>query len=166
MSLNYFSHINHFDFDNIINLKRITVCHNSPWNLMSRYENVLPTRSKVIDPSSGDIVVDQKLALIRPALRISSGFSVPSLSRFFSGVGIKKSPTKCSRFENPVVLFVPFQSVEFVTHFPAATAICERRNIIIKRKKKHDLIVSLLICRNLHPFMRRCLLPNKFSLKP
>jgi hypothetical protein len=50
---------------------------------MSRYENVLPARSKVINPSSGDIVMDQKLALIRPALSVSGGFSVPSLSRLF-----------------------------------------------------------------------------------
>jgi hypothetical protein len=46
---------------------------------MSGYENVLPARSKVIDPSSGDIVVDQKLALVRPALRVSGGFGMPSL---------------------------------------------------------------------------------------
>lgn len=49
-----------------------------PWNLMSRYENVLPARPKVVDPSAGDIVVDQELALIRPALSVSSRFAVPS----------------------------------------------------------------------------------------
>ena len=58
---------------------------------MSGDENVLPARSKVIDPPSGDIVVDQKLALVRPALRVSGGLGMPSLRPVIARADVKIS---------------------------------------------------------------------------
>ena len=51
----------------------------SPWNLMGGDEYILSARSKVVDPSTCHVVVDQELALVRPTLSVTSRFGVPSL---------------------------------------------------------------------------------------
>lgn len=102
---------------------------------MSGYENVLPARSKVIDPSSGDIVVDQKLALVRPALRVSGGFGMPSL------------------FARFVCVFVlqQFRSRRWCTP-PRHSAICETRQSDQRNKNKNTvrLLVDLLCVAPIH----------------
>lgn len=100
---------------------------------MSRYENVLPARPKVVDPSAGDIVVDQELALIRPALSVSSRFAVPSLPR------LQVPPSMGKTIKSIVLFHVPMVGLAY---FPATA---ERvapfvKDDIVKKKKKKNVI--------------------------
>lgn len=116
---------------------------------MSRYKNVLPAGSKVINPSTSDVVVDQELALVRPALCVSSGFGVPSLERLQRAATVKKEDNTgvVSCGSSPFVVFVCF-----------SRAWRRRRIVCVKEKEKKTIrsLVSDVSGSSIHAFQ-----PNK-----
>ena len=53
-----------------------------PRHLMGGDENILTARTEIFHPAASDVIVDQELALISPALSIFSRFRLPGLNNF------------------------------------------------------------------------------------
>ena len=93
---------------------------------MSGNENVLAAGTEIVDPAAGHVVVNQELALIRPALCIFGRFRMPRLPR--GKLHIKSTP----QIETEIAIFTLFhhQFVRAATKKKAANLSIFARNLV------------------------------------